>query len=96
MILLPQITFISCHARYEWSIYKKSSSGIVNIRLKEWDLCAKSGIEMRIVGLKREEWDHVQIVGYSADSGIEVVHLPNRRWVSCKIINGLRNQPASF
>ena len=49
------------------SIYEKSSSGIINIHLEKWDRCAKSGIEMMIVGLKvglkREEWDCVRIVG---------------------------------
>ena len=35
----------------------------VNNVTKEWDLCTKSGIEMIIVGLKRDEWDCVRIVG---------------------------------
>ena len=43
-------------------IYKKSGGILINMHMKEWDWCAKSGIEMMIVGLKREEWDSVWIV----------------------------------
>jgi len=54
------------------SLYKKSSSGIINIHPKEWDQNDDSGIEKGKVGLKREERDCVGIVGCSTDSGIGI------------------------
>jgi len=40
--------------------------------LERVGLMPKSGIEMKIVGLKLEEWDCVQRVGYDTNSGIGV------------------------
>ena len=58
--------------RHQMGIYKKSSSGIINVHSKEWDRKDDSGIEKGKVGLKREEWDCVWIVGYHTDSGIGI------------------------
>ena len=35
-------------------------------------LTSKSGIEIRTVGLKQEEWDRIERVGYDTDSGIGI------------------------
>ena len=40
--------------------------------LERVGLMPKSGIEMKIVGLKLEEWDCVQRVGYDTNSGIGI------------------------